>query len=217
MEPKFWHERWELNEIGFHQNQTHPGLHEYWPQLGVTAGQVFVPLCGKSLDMVWLHRQGHAVLGVELSPIAVQDFFQEQGTTPTNGMVDDFQSFADGEIELLCGDFFDLQPKHLRDIKAVYDRAALIALPQDMQTQYAGHLLKVLPQRPPILLITFEYDQKEMQGPPFSVPEARVVALFGEAYRIDKLMEQELLEEYPGLKSRGLTGLKEKVYCLKPF
>lgn len=217
MEPRFWHERWELNEIGFHQKQTHPGLHEYWPQLGVKVGQVFVPLCGKSLDMVWLRQQGHAVLGVELSPIAVQDFFKEQESTPTNGMIDDFQSFADGEIELLCGDFFDLQPKHLHDIRAVYDRAALIALPQDMQTQYVVHLLKVLPQRPPILLITFEYDQTEMQGPPFSVPEARIVELFGLAYRIDKLIEQDLLEEYPGLKSRGLTVLKEKVYCLKTF
>jgi thiopurine S-methyltransferase len=166
------------------------------------------------MDMLWLREQGYSVLGVELSPVAVRDFFAEQSLAATTQPVDGFVSSASDGLEILCGDFFDLQPKHLADVRAVYDRAALVALPQALQARYAAHLLALLPQRPPMFLLAFEYEQTEMAGPPFSTTTATVEALFGAAYQIECLFEQDVLEEQPGLRSRGLTRLVEKAYRL---
>ena len=214
MEPQFWHERWKLNEIGFHQPQVHSLLTQHWQGLGITKSQVFVPLCGKSLDMLWLRQQGHSVLGVELSPVAVRDFFTGQSLAFTTRPLQGFQLYESTGIQLLCGDFFDLKPEHLAQVQAVYDRAALIALPQALQARYAQRLLELLPHRPPMLLITFEYDSTEMDGPPFSTSEQTVKDLFGQAYRVEILSATEILDENPGLKNRGLTRLTEKSYRL---
>ncbi len=216
MEPhQFWHEQWQLGQIGFHQAQVHPWLNQFWPLLGEGAGQVFVPLCGKSLDMAWLRRQGHSILGIELSPIAVTEFFQELKLAPSIHSADGFDWYESNGFQLLCGDFFDLQPRHLDKIAAVYDRAALVALPPDLQARYAQHLLHLLSQRPPMLIITFEYDAAEMQGPPFPVSEARIHELFGVAYAIEKLSATDALASQPGLKAQGLSGLLEKAYYLQ--
>jgi thiopurine S-methyltransferase len=214
MEPQFWHDRWQLNEIGFHQEKAHPALSDYWPLAGLAQAQVFVPLCGKSLDMAWLRRQGHSILGIELSPLAVTDFFLFQGLTASTHLADGFQWYESSGFRLLCGDFFNLKPKHLQKVEAVYDRAALVALPPPLQARYAEHLLYLLPQRPPILMITFEYDEAEMAGPPFSVTEQRIEEWFGHAYSIEKLSAIDALDSQPGLKSRGLGSLLEKVYYL---
>lgn len=214
MEPKFWHERWELNEIGFHQPQVHPLLAEHWHQLGIPKGQVFVPLCGKTLDLLWLRQQGHAVLGVELSPLAVGNFFTEQSLPSSTYSMEELQVSESDGIKIVCGDIFDLKPNHLTQVEAVYDRAALIALPKDLQARYARHLMESMPHRPPILLITLEYDQTEMDGPPFSTSEQRVRELFAGEYQIETLATQEILDEIPGLKSKGLTRLTEIAYRL---
>ena len=214
MDPKFWHEQWELNQIGFHQHNIHPFLREYWSRVASGKGQVFVPLCGKSLDMVWLREEGHDILGVDLSPLAVADFFKEQGLPVSILSTDDFQGYESDGFELLSGDFFELRSHHLAKVTAVYDRAALIAMPPHLQIRYAQHLLSVLPHHPPILLITFEYSETEMQGPPFSVTEQRVNELFGQVYSIEKLSSIDALELQPGLKNRGLSSLTEKVYHL---
>lgn len=214
MDPQFWHERWELNEIGFHQPHAHPWLSEHWPKVFPGTGQVFIPLCGKSLDMLWLRQQGHSVLGVELSPLAVASFFAEQSLPVDTRQMDGFQASASDGIEILCGDFFDLQAKHLARAQAVYDRAALIALPNGLQARYAAHLLDILPHRPPILLVTLEYDPAEMDGPPFSTSGQTVEELFGRAYQIECLSSKAVLEESPGLKNRGLSSLTENAYRL---
>lgn len=215
MDPQFWHERWQLNEIGFHQNQAHAWLMDFWPGLNLQSGTVLVPLCGKSLDMVWLRQQGHQVLGVELSPLAVSSFFEEQGLAYTVQTVDGFQAYRAEGIDILCGDFFALTASHLENVSAVYDRAALVALPEAMQARYAETLLRLLPQRPPILLVTFAYDPAEMQGPPFSVPRGRVEQLFGSCYAIEELAKVDALALQPGLRARGLTGLHESLYYLR--
>ena len=214
MDPKFWHEQWELNQIGFHQNIIHPFLREFWPVLDVSVGQVFVPLCGKSLDMVWLHDRGYQIMGVELSPLAVADFFKKQGLSVAISSAEGFQWYESEGFQLLSGDFFELQSKHLEKVAAVYDRAALVAMPPTMQARYVEHLLQTLPHRPPILLITFEYLEAEIQGPPFPVSEQRVNELFGDAYSIEMLTAVDALELQPGLKNRGLSGLMEKAYYL---
>jgi thiopurine S-methyltransferase len=217
MEPQFWHERWALNEIGFHQVQFNPLLTQFWKAVSsaATPGTVFVPLCGKTLDMVWLQEQGHPVLGVELSSVAIEDFFKERSLPVLGRPYDDFIRFENNGFQLLAGDFFDLKPAHLNPVQAVYDRAALIALPEQLQARYVSHLLDLLPTRPPILLITLEYEPTEMTGPPFSIGEERVADLFGGAYTISRLAARDVLDEHAGLKSRGLTGLTEKAYHLK--
>lgn len=214
MEPQFWHTCWQNDDIGFHQEEIHPLLEQYWPVVATERGRVFVPLCGKSRDMAWLRRQHHHILGVELSPIAVTDFFKDRRLKAHIRSAEGFHLYASGGFYLLCGDFFNLKPEHLNNITAVYDRAALVALPPPLQDRYVKHLLHVLPQRPPILLMTFEYDASEMNGPPFPVTEERVKELYGHAYRIETLASTDALASQPGLKNRGLSSLTEKVYAL---
>lgn len=217
LEPEFWLERWEKHEIGFHQEHINSHLKAYWQTLNLAAGQpVFVPLCGKSLDMLWLPGQGHKVLGVEISPIAVNDFFNENGLTPQITRQDRFDRFECGELTLLLGDFFDLNSDDLSGISAVFDRASLIALPSTMRQVYAQHLTSILPKKTGILLVTLEYEQTTMEGPPFSVLEDEVRQLYQRDYGINPLFEQDVLDIYPRFHDRGLNALREKVFLLTP-
>ncbi len=206
MDPSFWHQRWQENRIGFHQTQINFHLERFWPQLNVPPGElVFVPLCGKSLDMLWLASQGHRVFGVELSPIAVSAFFRENGLTPKIEKSGGFERYVYGEIEILCGDFFDLESLHLRDARGVYDRASLIALPSETRIEYARHLRRILPSRPPILLITLDYPKEARQGPPFAVNEEEVRRLYANAWEV-KSIASENIE----------STLREHVFYLSP-
>ena len=134
IDPNFWHERWQKQEIGFHQAAVNDLLQRYWPRLGIEAGsEVFVPLCGRSLDMVWLADQGHRVIGAELSQIAIDEFFTERGFTPATSTNTSFNVKSAGPFEIWCGDFFDLPPSATAGVAGVYDRASLIAWQQGMQ------------------------------------------------------------------------------------
>ena len=134
MDEDFWQQRWARNEIGFHLNEVNPYLQQFWPALNVAPGaQVLVPLCGKSLDMLWLAEQGYRVLGVELAQAAVEAFFSEQGLVADIDQVGAFRRYRSGAIEVLCGDFFSLTAADLLECRALYDRAALIALPAPMR------------------------------------------------------------------------------------
>jgi len=192
-----------------------PHVLAFWPRLDLPPGcRVFVPLCGKSRDMIWLAAQGHRVLGVELSPIAVRDFFAEHALSAVRERVGDFERWSAGEIVLLCGDFFHLTADQLSGIGAIYDRAALIALPPEMRVRYASHLQRLLPALP-TLLVTMEYPQAEMAGPPFSVEEAEVRSLFGARHEIERLLDEDTLAAEPRFRERGLTRLREKVFALR--
>ncbi len=135
---------------------------------------MFVPLCGKSLDLLWLAGQGHPVLGVEISPVGVESFFQENGLKPQVTDAPPFRRYQVDELTVLCGDFFALTPGHLQGVTAVFDRASLIALPPELRPRYAEHLQGLLRPETRILLVTLDYDQAEMAGPPFSVGEDEV-------------------------------------------
>ena len=215
METEFWQQRWQANEIGFHQAEINPYLPQYWPQLELpTAGEVFVPLAGKSLDMWWLRDQGHRVLGVELSPVAVTDFFRTAGVTPQNTHSDPFDQYSGAGVSLLCGDFFALDRARLASVSAVFDRASLVAMPPAMRRRYAAHLIEILPATCSILLVTMEYPESEMQGPPFPVTESEVRQLFGSRFTIDRWAQHDILDQTPQFRARGLTSLKEKVFLL---
>ncbi|MFA5899977.1 MAG: thiopurine S-methyltransferase [Hyphomicrobium sp.] len=216
MEPTFWRERWQKKEIGFHQPEYHTLLVEDWPRLGLAPGtSVFVPLCGKSLDMVWLAEQGHRVIGAELSELAVDEFFAERGLAPMTRADGNFLVKAAGPYELWCGDIFELPCEAVAEVAGVYDRAALIALPPDLQPRYAAKLESVLPKSAPLLVITLEYDQGQMSGPPFSTPPQQVLALFADMYACDQIECRAVLDSHPHFRQRGLTSLDESAFLLR--
>ena len=216
MEKDFWIERWQQQQIGFHQADINQYLIRYWHKVRqqFSNSQVFVPLCGKSCDMLWLKEQGHEVLGIEFSELAVNDFFTENRLSPRKLLHDRFQHFAIDDLSLMCGDFFQLRADDLAKSHLVFDRASLVALPADMRSRYAAHLTEILPTPVRILLVTMEYPQHEMDGPPFSVPEDEVYALFQENFDIEKLEAFDIYSENPRFQARGLTSLKEKVFLL---
>jgi thiopurine S-methyltransferase len=216
MQPEFWYERWQRGEIGWHLKEVNAHLEQHWHRLGTPAGaQVLVPLCGKTRDLLWLGAQGYRVLGVELSPIAVEAFFAENGLSPQVSAEGPFRRYQVDEIAILCGDFFHLSAAGVGGVSAVYDRASLIALPPALRGRYAEHLTAIAPAGTEGLLITLEYPQAEMDGPPFSVAEPEVTALFGRAFALSRLDDLDVLAENPRFRERGLSRLREKVYHLR--
>jgi thiopurine S-methyltransferase len=188
MEPSFWHERWQTNNIqGFNLPNPNPALVQHWPSLGLPPGaRVFVPLCGKTLDLPWLASQGHRVAGAELSPLAVAQFFEELGVTPSVREAGKLKVYEAKGIEIFAGDLFDLTPAILGPIDAIYDRASMVALPPTMRERYTAQLL-ALGHGVPQLLITYTYDTALMDGPPFSIPGAEIEAHYGSQYKIVEL------------------------------
>lgn len=218
----FWRERWDKGEIGFHRDAAHPALARYWPAFGLPPRtNVLVPLCGKSLDMVWLAGRGHVVTGIELAEKAICDFLSEHGidaeveqrpTAANNGGHIDV--FTDKErYDLVCADIFDVGTDAIEPVDAVYDRASLVALPPAIQPRFAAHIAGLLQPGTPLLLIGLDYDASEMSGPPFSTPPDAVKAAFAPHFAIDILSRENTIEDDP-LKKRGLSSLHETVYHL---
>lgn len=216
MEHSFWEERWQRGEIGFHQPHIHAQLQQFWPGLSLPKGSiVFVPLSGKTRDMVWLAEQGHKVIGAELSELAVRDFFKDCGLTPAVAPSGPFHVFEAGPYTIYQGDFFALPADALRGVAVCYDRAAMIALPPEMRPQYAEKLASVLPLEAAIFVISIEYPEGEIKGPPFAVAQDEVHALYGKLYDIDVLEVRDGLAASDNLKKRGVTRLEEVAYLLR--
>jgi thiopurine S-methyltransferase len=216
MDSDFWLERWREGRTGFHQQRVTPLLPKYWPSLDLPSDSpVLVPLCGKSLDMLWLAEQGHRVLGVELSSLAVEQFFTENGLTPAVHTSPLGQHYVDGRIEIICGDIFDLDSATLSACLGVYDRAALIALPEDMRPRYVQHVYGQLSDRYRGLLLTLDYPQDQMDGPPFSVTDVEVQRLFAGRSFATVIDQRDILQKEPKFIERGLTRLDTVVYDLK--
>lgn len=190
MEADFWHQMWAGGSLGFHQNEINAFLTQHWPQLALQGSErVLVPLCGKSKDMLWLAEQGHSVLGVELSETAVDAFFAENQLAAKPINHDCFAGAETEAIQLYCGDFFKLSAQDCKDVKAVYDRAAIVALPEAMRQQYVAHLKTILPKGTRYLIVIMDYDQSLMSGPPFSVTEDELRTLFSDFESIEKVEE----------------------------
>lgn len=214
MEHQFWHERWAKKEIGFHEGTVNQYLHDHWPELaGNGTGTVLVPLCGKAHDMWWLHDRGHAVIGVELSEVACKDFFEEGQEKARVHPGEPFTKFAHDDLQLWCGDFFQLVPEDLKHVRLVYDRAALIALPPHMRKDYVDHLTAVIPDDTRILLITLDYDT-DIKGPPFNVSDDEVRELYTPDYEVEHILTNTLAKDHPFTKRKGLAGATESVFRL---
>lgn len=215
MERDFWLERWDNQQIGFHQPEGQPLLAAFWASLALPVdAHVLVPLCGKTPDMAWLAAQGHRVTGVELSERAARDFFAEQGRSPRRDSRGDFIRYRDDSIEILVGDLFTLERDSLGVFDAVYDRAALIALPPTLRARYAAHLSNGLRAGTQMLLIALDYDQAEMQGPPFAVSESEIQRLCARDWDVATLFSQNALSIGDHLTAKGLTQATEHVYSL---
>jgi len=212
MDKQFWHERWRTGQIGFHSPQPHWALQHYWKSLDLPADEpVLVPLCGKSLDMRWLRQRGHPVEGVELDPIAVQAFFDEwksEGSLATPARTASWTA-ADG-VRLWNLDFFDYRPE--QSLGALFDRAALVALPETMRRDYVRQLRSCLRPGATGLLVTLEYAQNQSSGPPFSVEFEEVSQLPGFNSRL--LERRDVLADSPKFRDRGVAELHEAVYQL---
>ena len=192
MEAAFWHQKWEAGQIGFHRADVNPMLVRHLPALRLAPGaRVFLPLCGKTLDIGWLRSQGFRVAGAELSELAVQQLFDELGIEPNVSELGSLMLYQTEGLDVFVGDIFDLTAQALGPVDAVYDRAALVALPGDMRGRYADHVA-VITGRAGQLLITFEYDQSVMAGPPFSVPPAEVRGLYAPSYDLELLDQTDV-------------------------
>jgi len=223
MEIDFWLERWDNNEIGFHQQTINPYLSYFYGEKGPPLERreqlkIFVPLCGKSKDMLWLSQNGYKVFGIECSERAVKDFFEENALNYRFAEKEGYALYQandqTAEIEVLQGDFFSLQQTDLDGVTDIFDRASLVALPIDMREQYAKKMAEI--QKPGIrsLLVTLTYNQSEMNGPPFSVSEEDVNNLYSDNFSVEKLCFKDIIDDEPGFKKRGLTSLVETVYKL---
>lgn len=228
MDIEFWNKRWDNNQIGFHQQSVNPYLAYFYGEKGIAQEKrqslkVFVPLCGKSLDMLWLAQNGYAVFGIECSERAVEDFFAENGLNHkmvAKGEGSERHAFyshdeQDANIEIYQGDFFALKKDDLNGITDVFDRAALIAFPEDLRRSYAAKMAELQQVDTRTLLVTLGYDQSEMSGPPYSVSEEEVFDLYQKNFSIDKLLARNVLEQEQHFKAKGLTALTETVYKLQ--
>ena len=192
MEHQFWHEKWEINELGFHQDDFNPPLVKHWRTLDIPAGsKVFVPLCGKSMDMLWLAQLGYDVVGVELSEIAARSFFDEHGLRAEYDKVGPFTRYKSDRVQIYCGDFFFLTPAMLHDVVAMFDRGSLIALPADMRVQYVQKLKELLQATVKTLLITISYQDGQITPPPHQVYDEEVNTLYQPWCEVEFLEESE--------------------------
>lgn len=205
MKNDFWLERWKSRNIGFHEGQVNQLLTEHWGNLNHDAlARVFVPLCGKTHDIHWLLERGHRVAGAELSEAAIMELFEELGVTPRCQAMGSLKRYSASTIDIFVGDIFDLDAAMLGTIDVIYDRAALVALPKQTRRRYARHLQNICVNAPQ-LLITFDYDQSQMPGPPFSVPDEEIAALYGKSNHLECLEKRSV----PG----GLKGKCKTLEC----
>jgi thiopurine S-methyltransferase len=187
MDADFWHRKWANNEIGFHETMVNALLVKHFPALALEENRrVFLPLCGKTLDVHWLLSNGYRVVGAELSKLAVDQLFAELGVEPTVSSCGLTERYSSLNLDILVGDIFDVSAQLLCPVDAIYDRAALVALPEETRGRYASHLIEITAQAPQ-LLNCFEYDQNLMDGPPFSIEGAEVVQHYGERYEVTLL------------------------------
>ncbi len=210
METSFWLQRWEKNDIGFHEPEVNPELVKYFKELLMMKGsRVFLPLCGKTLDIAWLLSNGYRVAGVELSETAIEQLFAELKMKPQILKVGQVAHYSAKGIDIFVGDIFHLSSKMLGPVDAVYDRAALVALPETMRPRYTAHLMEIA-DKAPQLLLSFEYDQNLMEGPPFSVSNEEIHQHYKDSYDLIHLAVTDI---HGGLK--GKCTAKENVWLLK--
>ena len=211
-----WISRWESNNIGWHTDKINSQLIEYLDELKLSSQEaIFVPLCGKSLDMNYLIQKNFKVIGVEMSELAIQQFFEENNLSYTISKEEEFELYEGDKIKIYCGDFFDLQSNHLNNVKAVYDRASLIALDDELRQKYVKHLNDIISLDVRILLLTLNYPQHQRSGPPFAVSKSEVDKLFKGSFDFQELHCINDIENEPMFQNLGVDFVEKAVYLLQ--
>ena len=214
MKNEYWLNKWQTNDISFHENVVNPDLITYIEKLNLKSGDnILVPLCGKTKDMLWLADQGLHVFGIEISPIACQDFFSEMNISPEIKQFNNVTKFKYKNITLLCGDLFDITKNDFPKIHAVYDCKALIALPSDVRVKYVNHIISCVGTDIRILLHTRE-TTCEVSPPPYPVEIDEIKILYGKYFKIERLKYVSINEIPERLVNKGYTEMKEAVYLI---
>lgn len=207
MDADFWHQKWQAKQIGFHNAEPNPLLLAHMDELALAAGsRVFVPLCGKTLDIGWLLAEGYEVAGAELSELAISELFQELGVVPDIEDSSGFRHYRADGLDIFAGDILQLDAATLGRVDAVYDRAALVALPAAMRSRYCKHLMQ-LTQFAPQLLITYDYDQTLIDGPPFAISVEEVHRQYADSYQVTAVEHLEVEGGLKGVPSRETVWL----------
>ena len=211
-----WINRWENNKIGWHAEQVNRHLIKYLDKFDLLTGEsIFVPLCGKTNDMLFLLEKDLKVIGVEMSNLAIEQFFSENQLDYVVSQIDKFVLYEGEGIKLYCGDFFDLKSKHLENVKALYDRASLIALNAELRQKYVKHLSDIIDFDARILLLTLNYPQHQRSGPPFAVSKEEVDQLCNGSFDIQELYSIEDIENEPMFQDLGVDFVEKAVYLLQ--
>jgi thiopurine S-methyltransferase len=210
-----WHKYWEENRIAFHEGQVNPYLKRFLPIYNLQPGDtVFMPLCGKAVDIFWLTQQGFNVIGVELSEIAVRSFFEESELEFSHQQYNRFNLFRSDKISLFQGNYMHLESSDIAACKLVYDRASIIAIESFNRSSYVQKMLEIIPARTPMLMVTLDYDQQVMSGPPYAVSSEEIRQLFAPDYETILLHSSEQIEERPRWRENGLSSLIESALSL---
>lgn len=214
---ELWQQSWRDRKMDFHQEVVNPHLVRFWEKLTLPPGStIFVPLCGKSLDLVWLAAQGHRVIGVELSPLAVRAFFKENKIQAARRPAGRFTCWENGRISILCGDFFELSSNDLGVIAAVFDRASLTALPEDIRGAYLAHLRQIVPASCKIMLLTTEEPEEgETQYQDFAAAD-EISSLYLDRFDMELAHVESVFEADPDPAIKTPVRVEQKVYLLTP-
>ncbi|MGR6873286.1 thiopurine S-methyltransferase [Pseudomonas sp. HK3] len=217
MNAQFWLNKWQKNEIGFHLPKPHPWLVALWPEINAQTSvlHVFLPLCGKTCDVDFFLAQGRAVTANELSEDAVKAIYERLAIKPQVSNWAGGKRYHAKNLTIYAGDFFQLTPSELINVDWVYDRAALIALPATMRSQYTRHLMQLCPKAQQCL-ITLDYQQDLMSGPPFALSYEEVKQHYAATHSINELKSANIIEHEPRFAQNGLPELFQRVYQLTP-
>lgn len=197
-ENNLWLERWKNKELGFNQSEVNPFLRKHFSRLNLKKGNtVFVPLCGKSIDMLWLLSEGYTVIGIELSEEAIIQFFDELGKEPVISTLGELMCYSSENITIYVGDIFKLRANILGKVDGIYDRASLVALTRDLRVEYAKHL-RMISDHAPQILLCFEYEQSLMNRSPYSVDEAELRSHYAKYYTLKMLCKEEIIGGFKG-------------------
>ena len=209
-----WHLSWSEGRTGFHKKEVHSDLLDYEePFIGTSSRRVLVPLCGKSVDLVWLADKGHQVVGIELVPQAVEEFFSEQGLTPSVETTEHYARFSAGPISILCGDVLKIEAEDVGPVDRIWDRAALVALPPEIHSSYIHKLRQLCSPKSVVLQNVFEYDETVMSGPPFSIPDSEIRELYA-GCDIKTLHDRDVIDEAPMFQEKGHTFWLNRTYLI---
>lgn len=201
MNKVFWNNKWENNEIGFHQNNVTPLLKKYlhyFLDKNSIKKSCLLPLCGKTFDLIYLSEFFKEVTGVELIKKAIEDFYIENNLE----MRTRNSSISSKNIEIFNEDFFSFNKSENKKYSYIFDRASLIAISPVSREKYVQSIKRSMSTNCKIFLITIEYKQDQIEGPPFSLSDDDVKSLFKD-FKLEKLCRESVIGQ--NQKFKGLN------------